>query len=85
MIRYFRELRLLPIAMVASACLLALVAADLLLGRTASTSDRDPVSISEATVVHAGLGTARPGDRKRFLGAADVQLPRSERRPARTG
>ena len=50
MIRYFRELRLLPIAMVASACLLALVAADLLLGR-ASTSDRDPVSLSEAAVI----------------------------------
>ena len=39
MIGYFRDLRLLPIAMVASACLLALVAADLLLGRASLSFD----------------------------------------------
>jgi flagellar motility protein MotE (MotC chaperone) len=66
MIRYFRELRLLPIAMVASACLLVLVAADLLLGRqTASTSDRDRSSVAEATVIHTGPGAARPAERQR--------------------
>jgi flagellar motility protein MotE (MotC chaperone) len=66
MIRYFRELRLLPIAMVASACLLVLVAADLLLGRqTASTSDRDRSSVAEATVIHTGPGAAGPAERKR--------------------
>jgi flagellar motility protein MotE (MotC chaperone) len=66
MIRYFRELRLLPIAMVASACLLVLVAADLLLGRqTASTSDRDRSGVAEATVIHTGPGAARPAERKR--------------------
>jgi flagellar motility protein MotE (MotC chaperone) len=66
MIRYFRELRLLPIAMVASACLLVLVAADLLLGRqTASTSDRDRFSVTEAAVIHGGPGAARPAERKR--------------------
>jgi flagellar motility protein MotE (MotC chaperone) len=66
MIRYFRELRLLPIAMVASACLLVLVAADLLLGRqTALTSDRDRSSVAEATVIHMGPGAARPAERKR--------------------
>ena len=66
MIRYFRELRLLPIAMVAIACLLVLVAADLLLGRqTASTSDRDRFSVTEAAVIHGGPGAARPAERKR--------------------
>jgi flagellar motility protein MotE (MotC chaperone) len=66
MIRYFRELRLIPIAMVASACLLALVAADLLLGRnSAANSGSGATSIADATVIHAGPGTARPADQKR--------------------
>jgi flagellar motility protein MotE (MotC chaperone) len=66
MIRYFRELRLLPIAMVASACLLALVAADLVLGRrTMSTSDPDRFGVGEATVIHAGPGAARLTERNR--------------------
>jgi len=65
MIRYFRELRLLPIAMVASTCLLALMAADLLLGRnTATNSESGSTSIADATVVHAGRGAARPADPK---------------------
>ena len=43
-----------------------MVAADLLLGRqTASTSDRDRFSVTEATVIHAGPGAARPAERKR--------------------
>ncbi len=86
MIRYFRELRLLPIAMVASACLLALVAADLLLGRnTASTSDRDSLEHlrGDRRSRRAGRGAARRPET--VLGAADVQLPRSERRAAGTG
>jgi flagellar motility protein MotE (MotC chaperone) len=66
MIRYFRELRLLPIAMVASACLLVLVAADLLLGRnTASTSEADRFSDTAAIVMPAGPGAAHPAERKR--------------------
>jgi flagellar motility protein MotE (MotC chaperone) len=65
MIRYFRELRLLPIAVVASTCLLALMAADLLLGRnTAANSESEATSIADATVVHAGRGAARPADPK---------------------
>ncbi len=58
MTRLLRDLRLLPIAMVASACLLVLIAADLLLG-----PDGAPVSAtppSEATVVHTSRGSSWP-------------------------
>ena len=56
MIEYFRDLRLIPIAVVASTCLLALVAADLLLGRVASLSDGDSSRFNEVTVIHAAPG-----------------------------
>ena len=66
MIRYFRELRLLPIAVVASACLLALVAADLLLGpQTGAGADSAPQSLADAAVIHTVPGVASPGDQKR--------------------
>ncbi len=61
MIRYFRELRLLPIAVVASACLLVLTAADLLLGRNTSSQGE----FVDATVVHAKSGLAPAGDADR--------------------
>jgi flagellar motility protein MotE (MotC chaperone) len=64
MIGYFRDLRLIPIAMVASACLLVLVAADLLLGRV-SSSDGDPPRVKDATVIHATPAALRPKDDKR--------------------
>jgi flagellar motility protein MotE (MotC chaperone) len=64
MIDYFRDLRLLPIAVVASACLLALLAADLLLGRAAAP-DNDPPRLDEVRVIHARPGTARPVDNNR--------------------
>jgi len=58
---YLRELRLLPIAVVASACLLVLVAADLLLDRAAPA---DSGNFADAGVVHATSGVARPSDPK---------------------
>ncbi len=64
MIDYFRDLRLLPIAMVASACLLVLLAADLLLGR-ATSSDSDSPVLNEVKVIHAGPGATRPVDSNR--------------------
>jgi flagellar motility protein MotE (MotC chaperone) len=53
--------------MVARACRRVWVAADLLLGRkTTSTLDNDRFGVSEATVIHAGPGTAQPAaERKR--------------------
>jgi flagellar motility protein MotE (MotC chaperone) len=62
MIGYFRDLRLLPIAMVASACLLALTAADLLLDRDSAPTADAPGVIADAAVVHVTPGTAQPGD-----------------------
>ncbi len=64
MIRYFRELRLLPIAVVSSACLLVLVAADLLLGRSA-TSDNAPAEMTETIVTHTTRGLPRASDTQR--------------------
>jgi flagellar motility protein MotE (MotC chaperone) len=63
MIGFFRELRLLPIAIVASACLLALIAADLLLDRAATTADGASGALAEATVIHAAPGVTRPSER----------------------
>jgi flagellar motility protein MotE (MotC chaperone) len=63
MIGFFRELRLLPIAIVASACLLALIAADLLLDRGAGSDDRASGALAKATVIHAAPGVTRPGER----------------------
>ncbi|MDE2373564.1 MAG: flagellar protein FlbB [Hyphomicrobiales bacterium] len=63
MIGYFRELRLLPIAMVASACLLALTAADLLLDGNSEPAIDAPAVIADTAVVHAGIGGMQSGDR----------------------
>ena len=82
MIRYFRELRLIPIAIVASTCLLALVAADLLLGRnTAANSDSGATSIADATVIHAGSGAARPSDPKQSWAQQMFNFPNSKGAP----
>ena len=63
MIGFLRDLRLLPIAVVASACLLALTAADLLLDRGSfGTSDGTSEAEAAATVVHSAPGMSRPSD-----------------------
>lgn len=64
MMRYFRELRLLPIAVIASSCLLVLVAADLILGGHAATSDEELANFADAAVVHAAPATARLADQR---------------------
>jgi flagellar motility protein MotE (MotC chaperone) len=66
MIEYFRDLRLLPIAMVASACLLVLLAADLLLGQLPSSADGDPSRPKDVTVIHAVPSVVRPKNDKRL-------------------
>jgi flagellar motility protein MotE (MotC chaperone) len=55
MMGYLRDLRLLPIAVVASACLLALTAADLLLDR-ADSAARDSEAVADASIVRAAPG-----------------------------
>jgi flagellar motility protein MotE (MotC chaperone) len=82
MIRYFRELRLIPIAVVASACLLALVAADLLLGRkTAATSDDAPPNFADAAVIRVVPGAARPADPKRSWAQQMFNFPDTKGAP----
>jgi flagellar motility protein MotE (MotC chaperone) len=63
MMDYLRDLRLLPIAVVASACLLALTAADLLLDR-ADSAARDGEAVADASIVHTAPGVGRPSDAK---------------------
>jgi flagellar motility protein MotE (MotC chaperone) len=84
MIEYFRDLRLLPIAVVASACLLALVAADLLLGRLSRLSDSDSPKLNDVTVIHAAPSSGRRGDAKRswaqqMFNFPDAKAPPPER------
>jgi flagellar motility protein MotE (MotC chaperone) len=63
MIGFLRDLRLLPIAVVASACLLALTAADLLLDRgSPATSDGMLEAEIDAAVIHSAPGMSRPSD-----------------------
>jgi flagellar motility protein MotE (MotC chaperone) len=82
MIHYFRELRLIPIAVVASACLLVLIAADLLLSRnTAATSDNEPPSIADPTVIQARPGAAGPTESKRSWARETFNFPDSSGAP----
>jgi flagellar motility protein MotE (MotC chaperone) len=61
MMRFIRDLRLIPIAVIASACLLALKTADILLDReTPAATEAAP----EATLIRAAPGVPRPGDAK---------------------
>jgi flagellar motility protein MotE (MotC chaperone) len=61
MIRYIRELRLIPIALIASVCLLVLKIADLALdGGRWFTADRAPVSDDDAQVIHISPGAPQP-------------------------
>jgi flagellar motility protein MotE (MotC chaperone) len=82
MIRFLRELRLLPIAVVASACLLALTAADILLDRgTSATSDSAVDEAEVTTVVHATPGRAPPGDSKRSWAQQMLNYPDAKGAP----
>ncbi len=78
MIGYFRDLRLLPIAMVASACLLALTAADLLLESNFEPTIDAPAVIADTAVVHAGPGGAQPGDRPQSWAQQMFNFPDSK-------
>jgi flagellar motility protein MotE (MotC chaperone) len=85
MIHYFRELRLLPIAVVASACLLVLMAADLLLGRQgATTADGGSSDFAESMVVHAGRGARQPADPGRSWAQQMFNFPGSKTAPPET-
>jgi flagellar motility protein MotE (MotC chaperone) len=81
MIGYFRELRLLPIAMVASACLLALTAADLLLESNSDPTTNAPAVMADMAVVHAGPGGAQPGDRPQSWAHQMFNFPDSKGSP----
>jgi len=60
MIRYIRELRLIPIALIASACLLTLKVADLLLDGSNLLGARTPAGNSEVAVVRPMPDATQP-------------------------
>jgi flagellar motility protein MotE (MotC chaperone) len=70
MIRYVRDLRLIPIALIASACLLAVKIADLALhGSGFFASDNTPASEASASVIHPMPdATAPPGSTQSWAG-----------------
>ncbi len=70
MIRYVRDLRLIPIALIASACLLAVKIADLALHGTGFfASDNTPASEASASVIHPMPdATAPPGSTQSWAG-----------------
>jgi flagellar motility protein MotE (MotC chaperone) len=63
MIRLIRDLRLIPIAVVASACLLTLTLADLILDGGSPAPESMPPA--EATLIHAAPGVSLPDDTNR--------------------
>jgi flagellar motility protein MotE (MotC chaperone) len=65
MIRYLRDLRLVPIAVIASACLLVLKAADLMLDSGAPSPVENIMPDSDVSVVRAAPGVPRPGEPQR--------------------
>jgi flagellar motility protein MotE (MotC chaperone) len=66
MIRFIRDLRLIPIAVIASACLLVLKTTDFVLDRGGpAASDATPSPDSDTKVIHATPGTPRPGNPQR--------------------
>jgi flagellar motility protein MotE (MotC chaperone) len=82
MMRVLRDLRLLPLAVIASACLLALIAADLLLGRDdPAVSEMPP---TEAKVVYANrAGDAAPANQswaQMMFNFPDAKNPPQERK-----
>ena len=60
MIRFIRDLRLVPIAMIASACLLVVKLADFVLDGGLPPAESAPPP--EVTIVHAAPGASPPGD-----------------------
>jgi flagellar motility protein MotE (MotC chaperone) len=81
MIRFIRDLRLVSIAVIASACLLALKAADLMLDRDSAPADPDV----EVTVVHAAPDVPRPSDPQRSWAQQMFNFPNSSGAPRTPG
>jgi flagellar motility protein MotE (MotC chaperone) len=66
MIRFIRDLRLLPIALIASACLLVLKIADIALdGSRWFAAENPPVADDGTTVIRSGLDAPQASDSKR--------------------
>jgi flagellar motility protein MotE (MotC chaperone) len=78
---FLRDLRLLPIAVVASGCLLALIAADLLLDHEFATSD-PLASEFDAAVVHTVPGVARLDDSQGSWAQQMFNFPSARNAPA---
>ena len=66
MMRFVRDLRLVPIAVIASACLLALKTADLVLDRGLPATGNSPPAVdADASIIRKVPGVPRPSDPQR--------------------
>ena len=84
MIGFIRDLRLLPIALIASACLLALKTADLVLdgGGYLITAGNAPPADGDATIVRAMPDAPQGGDWQRSWAQQMLNFPgASSRQP----
>lgn len=82
MIRFLRELRLVPIAVIASACLLALKTADLVLDRIApATVDLAPLADVDTAITHAAPAVPRPSDPQRSWAQQMFNFPDANNAP----
>ncbi len=73
MTRFIRDLRLIPIAVVASACLLILTLADLILDGGSPAPESMPPA--EVTVIHAAPGVPLPSDTNRSWAQQMFNVP----------
>jgi flagellar motility protein MotE (MotC chaperone) len=88
MMRFIRHLRIIPIALIASACLLALKTADLLLdGGYLIGGDNAPVSGAEASVTRATADAPLPGASRQGRSWAQQMFnyPSTARNPGSAG
>ncbi|MGB7098820.1 MAG: flagellar protein FlbB [Xanthobacteraceae bacterium] len=80
MTRFIRDLRLIPIAVVASACLLILILADLILDGGWPAPESMPPA--EATVIHVAPGVSRPSDKSGSWAQQMFNVPNGSGAPA---
>jgi flagellar motility protein MotE (MotC chaperone) len=81
MMRLMRDLRLIPIAMIASACLLVLKMADFVLDGGSPAMDNTPPA--EATVIHPAPDVSRPSDPNRSWAQQMFNFPGADGAPRR--
>jgi flagellar motility protein MotE (MotC chaperone) len=83
MMRFVRDLRLVPITVIAAACLLVLKTADLMLDRAAEpTSESASPADAETTIIRTAPGVPRPSEARRSWAQQMFNFPDANGPPA---